>query len=108
MGNLVLTSDALQLLDRIRQDHGEVVLYQSSGCVCGDAPQCFSKPTFLPGSNDYRLETSDGSVCLWRSGKLDRGVPPEKIVISTTPGRRGGFALENLYERLFLVQHDNV
>lgn len=78
MGNLVLTSDARQLIDRIRQDYGEVVLYQNSGCVCDDAPQCFSRRTFLPGSNDYRLETYDGSVCLWRSAKLDRGAPLKK------------------------------
>jgi len=103
MGSLVLTSDARQLMDRIRQDHGEVVLYQNSGCVCGDAPQCFSRHTFLPGPHDYRLETADRAVSLWRSAKLDRGAPLASIVVGVTAGHRGGFALENLYDSLFLV-----
>jgi len=108
MGKFAMTAAALQLIERIRQDHGEVVLYQTSGCVCGDAPQSFALSTFLPGPNDYRMETPDASVCLWRSAKLDRGPPPEHLVIGTAAGRRGGFALENLYDCQFLVQDDPV
>lgn len=74
--------------------------------MCGDAPQCFSWQAFLPGPHDCRLETADGTVSLWRSAKLDRGAPLASLVVGITAGRRGGFALENLYDSLFLVLDD--
>lgn len=105
MSQITLTDAARDLVRRIEADHGEVVLVQNSGCVCGDAPQCLSESMFLPGAADYSLETDLTGLTLWRSKKLDRNEPPLGIVIDARPGRRGGFGLENLFESMFVVMH---
>ena len=100
---VIFTNAARDLIKLIRQDQGEVALYQNSGCVCGDAPQCFSALTFRPAPSDYVLDTGDATLLLWRSSKLDRSGSPARLIINAKPGRRGGFALENLFESMFVV-----
>lgn len=103
MTNVTLTDAARDLVRRIQADHGEVVLVQNTGCVCGDAPQCLSKSMFLAGAADYSIDTEFAELTLWRTKKLDRNEPPLIIAIDARPGRRGGFALENSYDSMFVV-----
>jgi uncharacterized protein len=100
---VILTQAARDLAKRIQAEHGEVVLVQDTGCVCGDAPQCRSKSMFLGGPSDYSLKTDVPELMLWRSRKLDRNMPPTRILIDAQPGRRGGFALENSFDSMFVV-----
>lgn len=103
MTEVTLTPAARDLIQRIRDEHGDVVLVQDSGCVCGDAPQCRAKFLFAAGAADYPLVTDMTGLVLWRSRKLDRGDVPGRIVIDARSGRRGGFALENAFDAMFFV-----
>lgn len=103
MTEVILTPSARDLLHRIQAAHGEVVLVQDTGCVCGDAPQCRQKSMFFGGVTDYPLKTDMTELTLWRSRKLDREIPPRRLVIDAQPGRRGGFALENAFDAMFVI-----
>jgi hypothetical protein len=103
MTEVTLTPAARDLIQRIRDEHGEVVLVQDTGCVCGDAPQCRLKSMFAASKADYPLASNVAGLTLWRSGKLDRGSAPRQILIDARPGRRGGFALENAFDAMFFV-----
>ena len=103
MTEVTLTPAAQELIQRIREEHGEIVLVQDTGCVCGDAPQCRQKSMFSASAADYPLTTDVAGLTLWRSGKLDRGSAPRQIVIDAQPGRRGGFALENAFDAMLVV-----
>lgn len=98
-----LTEAARDLVARIQADQGAVVLVQNTGCVCGDAPQCFPLASFRPSTTDYAIPTGIEGLTLWRSRKLDANGPPDTILIDAENGRRGGFALENLFDRLFRI-----
>jgi uncharacterized protein (DUF779 family) len=103
MTKVTLTPAARDLIGRIQAEHGEIVLVQDSGCVCGDAPQVRQKSLFHDSPAGYLLETDVARLTLWRSRKLDRDTPPDRIMIDAQPGRRGGFALENAFDAMLIV-----
>ncbi len=104
MTEVTLTPAAADLIHRIEADHGEVVLVQDTGCVCGDAPQCRPKGLFMAETTHVPLPTNVAGLTLWRSRKLDREALPLGITIDAEPGRRGGFALENMFDTMFVTR----
>ena len=46
---------ARQIIDKLRDKHGELIFHQSGGCCDGSAPMCFQKGDFLVGSRDVCL-----------------------------------------------------
>ena len=49
------TPAALTALARLRQQHGPVILYQTSGCRDGSSPICFVRGDLLIGNGDLLL-----------------------------------------------------
>ena len=49
----VLASDqALQLIEQLKADRGELMFHQSGGCCDGSQPMCFEKGDFIIGYSD--------------------------------------------------------
>ena len=40
------TDAALELIEEIKKDYGDVIFHQSGGCCDGSAPMCFQKGDF--------------------------------------------------------------
>ena len=49
------TQEALDLIEDIKKDYGEVLFHQSGGCCDGSAPMCFQKGDFLIADHDVQM-----------------------------------------------------
>ena len=51
------TSSALQLIQELKKDHGnDLLFHQSGGCCDGSAPMCYPVKEFLVSDDDVLLE----------------------------------------------------
>ena len=57
MVELVLATDAaLELIERLKREHGPLMFHQSGGCCDGSAPMCYLKGEFRVGRNCKNLD----------------------------------------------------
>ncbi|HUX70420.1 MAG TPA: DUF779 domain-containing protein [Cellulomonadaceae bacterium] len=50
-----MTEAAIEVLRRLRAQHGELMFHQSGGCCDGSSPMCYPAGEFLTGDADVRL-----------------------------------------------------
>ena len=53
------TDAALELIEEIKKDYGDVIFHQSGGCCDGSAPMCFQKGDFLIDEKLRSVELTD-------------------------------------------------
>ena len=46
---VVATEKAVDLIARLKETHGALLLHQSGGCCDGSSPMCFPQAEFAPG-----------------------------------------------------------
>ena len=57
----VLVSDnAIKIIEQLREKHGELMFHQSGGCCDGSSPMCFPKGELMLNENDVKLGTIHG------------------------------------------------
>ena len=88
-----VTSRAREVIDRLREKHGELIFHQSGGCCDGSAPMCFAKGDFLIGSRDLCLGEIHGCRFYMAPDQFEYSRNME-ITIDVTPGRGSSFSLE--------------
>ena len=97
------TEAALDLIERLRTEHGPLLFHQSGGCCDGSSPMCYPERDFIVGDGDVCLGAIGGAAvyigaaqfALWRHTQL---------IIDVVPGRGGMFSLENGTEQRFLTR----
>ena len=47
----------MELLQKLTQQHGQLMFHQSGGCCDGSAPMCYPEGEFLTGGSDVLLGT---------------------------------------------------
>ena len=52
---VVTTPAALDAIERLLQERGHILFYQSGGCCDGSLPMCFEEGEFIVGDNDILL-----------------------------------------------------
>jgi len=105
MPRVVATAAAVELIDRLRAQHGPVMFHQSGGCCDGSSPMCYPIGDFYLGAADVKLGEiggapfymSDAQYAYWQHTKL---------IIDVVPGRGGMFSLENAEGVRFLTRSD--
>ncbi len=97
----LLTPAAAELLRRMREQHGPLMLHQSGGCCDGSSPMLYQAGEFIVGDRDVLLGvllgTEDGpdrGVPLWISGPQFATWRHTQLILDVVPGRGGGFSLE--------------
>jgi uncharacterized protein (DUF779 family) len=56
---LSITPEAAKVVEKLKQEHGELVFNQSGGCCDGTAPMCYEKSDFYVPSRNIKL----GEIC---------------------------------------------
>jgi len=99
------TQAALELIDEIKKDHGEIMFHQSGGCCDGSSPMCYAQGDFLIGDNDVLLGEIGGSP-FYIGGEQYEVWKHTNLIIDVVPGRGGMFSLDNGREKRFLTRSE--
>lgn len=97
------TPEALELIERLKAQHGELLFHQSGGCCDGSAPMCFSPKEFLVGSADVKLGEI-GGVPFYMSASQFAYWEHTHLIIDAIPGNGGMFSLERPTGLRFLTR----
>ena len=103
-----VTPKAVELLLRLREQHGELMFHQSGGCCDGSSPMCFQAGDFLTGDVDEHLGDLDlgGGVAVpvWMTKAQYEYWKHTHLTIDVVPGRGAGFSLEAPEGVRFLIR----
>jgi uncharacterized protein (DUF779 family) len=97
------TPAALQLIERLKGIHGDLMFHQSGGCCDGSAPMCWPAGEFRTGASDVRLGEI-GGCAFWMSESQFEYWQHSQLVIDVVPGRGGMFSLEGPEGLRFLTR----
>jgi len=88
-----VTEKAKTAIDRLREQHGDLMFHQSGGCCDGSAPMCFAKDDFKVGSRDLLLGEIHGCSFYMASDQFEY-YKNMHIKVDVTEGRGSSFSLE--------------
>jgi uncharacterized protein (DUF779 family) len=97
---VVATGAALAELERLRESHGPLMLYQSGGCCDGSSPMCFPEGELLLGPSDLLLGDVGGTPFYVDAELYERWNRPT-LVLDVAPGAGSGMSLEGLHDLHF-------
>ncbi|PZO75020.1 MAG: DUF779 domain-containing protein [Sphingomonas hengshuiensis] len=97
------TRAALDLLEAIVRDHGQVMFHQSGGCCDGSSPMCYPLGEFRTGDGDVLLGKI-GDTPFYIGRRQLQAWGDVAILLDAVPGRGGMFSLDNGRETRFLIR----
>ncbi len=60
VSRVTATPAAIELIEKLKAEHGQILFHQSGGCCDGSAPMCFPVAEFTVGSSDVKLDEIGG------------------------------------------------
>ena len=99
------TQEALDLIEDIKKDYGDVLFHQSGGCCDGSAPMCFQKGDFLIADHDVQMGEI-GGVPFYIGGLQFEAWKHTRLIIDVVDGQGGMFSLDNGTGKRFLTKSE--
>lgn len=90
---VIATEKALALIDRLKQEHGELMFHQSGGCCDGSQPMCFEKGEFKVGNSDVLLGRLADTEFFMGRDQFEYWKHTQ-LILDVSPGRGSSFSLE--------------
>ena len=108
MGTAVRATPAAdEVIHRLEQLHGPLMLFQSGGCCDGSSPICMRSGELPLSPGDERLGSIGGASFYIDSEQYERWGRPS-FLIDVRPGAAEGFSLEGLLDVHFVTRtHDD-
>ena len=103
VARVIATPAAVELIDKLRAQHGDVLFHQSGGCCDGSAPMMFPQSEFMIGASDVKLGTLAG-VPFYMSDSQFEYWQHTQLIIDVVPGNGGMFSLERPTGLRFLTR----
>ncbi|NPT38344.1 DUF779 domain-containing protein [Paraburkholderia xenovorans] len=103
VARVIATPAAVELIDKLRAEHGAVLFHQSGGCCDGSAPMMFPQSEFMVGSSDVKLGTI-ADVPFYMSEPQFEYWQHTQLIIDVVPGNGGMFSLERPSGLRFLTR----
>jgi uncharacterized protein len=100
---VIATPAAIELINKLRAEHGDVLFHQSGGCCDGSAPMMFPRNEFMVGSSDVKLGTI-ADVPFYMSESQFEYWQNTQLIIDAIPGNGGMFSLERPSGLRFLTR----
>lgn len=100
---MLATEAALELIERLRAKHGDLMFHQSGGCCDGSSPMCFAVGDFMVGSSDVCMGEIGGARFYMSSSQFEYWKHTQ-LIIDVVPGRGGMFSLDNAEGLRFLTR----
>ena len=106
MSNHVTATDAaLELLESLKQEHGELMFHQSGGCCDGSAPMCYPRGEFRVGARDVLLGEVAGTPFYIGAAQHERW-QHTRLILDVVPGRGAGFSIEAPRGLRFIIRSE--
>lgn len=102
---LEVTKAALDMIDILSGEYGDLMFYQAGGCCEGTQPQCFEKGGFFPRTDDACIGNVKG-FDFWVDRDLYEYWQYSQFTLDITDGiGPGGFSLETPHGKTFQVHY---
>ncbi len=88
-----ITEAAGEIIDRLRDTHGELMFHQSGGCCDGSSPMCFPLGEFRLGSSDVLLGRIHGCPFYMARDQFELWQNTH-LTVDVVPGRGASFSAE--------------
>ena len=88
-----VTAAAAEVIDQLRESHGDLMFHQSGGCCDGSSPMCYQAGEFLVGNADVWLGEIHGCDFYMARDQFEYWEHTE-LTVDVTPGRGASFSLE--------------
>ncbi len=99
------TTAALELINQLSEEFGELMFYQAGGCCEGTQPQCFRKGHFYPRTKDVSIGTVLG-FHFWIDHDLFEYWKYSHFELDVVEGfGAGGFSLETAKKKTFKINY---
>ncbi len=103
VSRVLITPEADELLNVLKQKHGALMFHQSGGCCDGSQPMCFEKGDFILGQSDVCI----GSISdceFWMNKDQFEYWKFTQLTVHVSKGRGSSFSLEIPMGMRFLTQ----
>lgn len=98
-----ITPKAVEIVDRLKDQHGALMFHQSGGCCDGSAPMCYPAGEFRVGGSDVKLGEIGGAPFYISSSQFEYW-KHTLLIIDVVEGLGGMFSLDNGEGVRFLVR----
>src|SRR5262249_13138122 len=88
-----ITPKAVEIVERLKAQHGELMFHQSGGCCDGSAPMCYAIGDFRVGPQDVLLGEIAGCRFYIGAAQFEYWQHTQ-LIIDVVPGRGAGFSVE--------------
>ena len=105
VSRVVATPAAIELIEKLKAEHGQVLFHQSGGCCDGSAPMCFQVGEFKLGGVDEKVGEIVGCE-FWMDRAQFRLWEHTRWTVDVVPGRGGSFSLEAPLNRRFIIRSE--
>lgn len=102
MERIAITSNALELLRKIKQQEPDLLFHQSGGCCDGSAPMILPASDFYLDESDVLLGHLDGIPYYMNIDQYEYWKHTH-LTVDITPGRGSSFSLEIPYGFRFVI-----
>lgn len=90
---IIATQSAIDLINELKEIHGELIFHQSGGCCDGSSPMCFAKNDFIIGYSDVGLGIVN-DVPFWMNKDQFEYWKHTKLILDVVEGRGSSFSIE--------------
>jgi hypothetical protein len=88
-----ITDEAVAVVDRLRQEHGELMFHQSGGCCDGSSPMCYPLGEFRVGGSDVLLGRIHGCPFYMARDQFELWQNTH-LTVDVVKGRGASFSVE--------------
>lgn len=88
------TPSALGLIEKLVEEHGDIVFFQSGGCCEGSVPLCLPANEFKPGALDVIIGEIAPHAMFYMSDSHFSFAENMHTIIDALPGSSGSFSLD--------------
>lgn len=90
---VLATDKAIELIAKLKAQHGPLMFHQSGGCCDGSQPMCFVQGEFKTGGSDVLMGEIEGSPFYMNADQFEYWKHTQ-LILDVTPGRGSSFSLE--------------
>ena len=102
---VIATDQAVDLIEKLKVEHGQLMFHQSGGCCDGSAPMCYLQSEYIVGDNDVKLGEIGGIPFYMNEDQFEKWKHTD-LIIDAVNGIGGMFSLDNGTGQRFLTKSE--